>query len=153
MISLQKTILGFKAFDRRIYVFIGAFVLLFCFDALAIHFSLYYFHRWVDIPVHIGGGLLLAILFYYIVFANSYSRALLHVTHSYKNIFLTMVVYVFGTAVVWEIFEYIIGRTYMSPRYIPDTTLDIFSSVCGAIMAYGIVFGWRIYRQRHELEK
>ena len=139
MFSLQKTILGTRIFDRRVYLFLGAILTLFVFDGVAIHYSLYYFHRWLDIPVHLAAGALVGMLMYYFVFANHVSAKWLNAPRTGMSVFLVMVLGVLVVAVGWEVVEFLAGRTVVSPRLVPDTLLDLFVGVAGAVGAYGLI--------------
>jgi len=136
MFSLQTTLFGKKFFDRRIYLFIGAIIALFAFDAVAIYNSWYFYYAWVDIPVHITGGLILSVLFYYIAFTNRYTGLMFGVIRNRQTVFSVMIFWVLVTAIGWEIAEFLYGRTIISPKFIPDTFLDIIATVGGALLGY-----------------
>jgi|GEM_PF-4472931 len=136
MFSLQTKLFGKKIFDRRIYLFIAAIVALFTFDAIAIYNSWYFYYAWVDVPVHITGGLILSILFYYVVFTNRFTGLLFNIKRTKQSVFSIMIFWVLVTAIGWEIAEFLYGRTVVSPRLVPDTFLDIIATVVGALLGY-----------------
>ncbi len=136
MFSLQTKLFGKKIFDRRIYIFVAAIGALFVFDAIAIYNSWYFYYAWVDIPVHIAGGLILGVLFYFVVFTNRFTGLLFNIRRNRQTVFSVMIFWVLVTAISWEIVEFVWGRTMVSPKFIPDTFLDIIATVSGALLAY-----------------
>lgn len=140
MFSLQKTVLGKRWFDRRIYLLISAVVGLLVFDLVAVERSWYWTHRWLDIPVHAVGGLILSLLLYYLVFLNYRTSSMFTLDHFDKTaVFSTMVFWTLVVAVGWEIVEFIGGRTYLSPQYAADLFVDISVTCIGALVGYGFV--------------
>ena len=90
---------------------------------------LYWYFVWLDVPVHLLGGLTLGMLLI------SFSR-------TFRPWF-----YIAGIAVVilgWEVFEMGIGMR-REANYIFDTSLDIFMGTLGAMLAYvlGRLTLWR----------
>ena len=144
MFSLQTKLFGKKIFDRRIYLFVAAIALLFTFDAIAIYNSWYFYYAWVDIPVHLTGGFILSILFYYIVFTNKFTGLLFGVVRNRQSVFSVMIFWVLVTAIGWEIAEFLYGRTVVSLKLIPDTYLDIVVTTCGALFGY---VGVRLFKK------
>lgn len=143
MFSLQQTLLGRRLFDRRIYLFVFAIVGLFVFDAIAVHFSWYWTYQWLDIPVHIVAGLLVSLLMYYLVFANSWTARRLAVVPGRQEIFSAMVFWVLVIAISWEIVEFIGGRTYLSPKFATDLFVDIVVTCVGALVGYTLITRFR----------
>jgi len=123
-------------FDRRIYVFIVLFVALFAFDMLAISQTWYFYYKWIDIPVHFFGGFFLGGLFFYIVFSNPKSKKFLKIPRTPRNVFTTTVLLVLLTGGAWEVIEFVLGRTVMSPAYVPDTILDLVAGTLGGYFFY-----------------
>ncbi len=123
-------------FDRRIYIFCFLFAALLVFDLIAIKYYLYWHFRWIDIPVHFLGGFFLGALFFYLVFSNLRTKKMIGLARTNKNIFVISVVMVFIAAVVWEVVEWIAGRTSWSAAYVPDTTLDLIAGTAGGYLFY-----------------
>lgn len=122
------------------YLFVAAITGLLVFDLLAVEHSWYWTHRWLDIPVHAVGGLILSLLFYYLVFSNSRTSSVFGLNRSDRTaVFSTMVFWVLVVAVGWEIVEFIGGRTYLSPQYAVDLFVDISVTCMGALVGYVIV--------------
>ena len=144
MDKIQNRIFGQTIFDRRIYLFVIAIGLLFLFDLGAIYLSLYYVFEWIDIPVHVTGGFILALLFYYVAYANTVTCNFFKLPRNKHYIFSTMVFWVLVVAVSWEIVEFVLGRTVISPKLPLDTFTDILATVTGSLISYGIIKQWRI---------
>lgn len=125
-----------RFFDKRIYIFVGLFALLFGFDLLAIKYTLYWQYKWIDIPVHFLGGFFLGALLFYITFSNKKTRKMIQLPRTKKNIFFISVILVFVAAAMFEVIEFALGRTIISPAYLPDTTLDLIAGTAGGYMFY-----------------
>lgn len=144
MISIQQKLFGTKIFDRRIYLFATAVLLLFVFDAVAVYFSWYWTHQWLDIPVHAIAGLLVSIMLYYLVFANRTTALFLGIQRTKEDVFSVMVFWVLVVAISWEIVEFVFGRTYLSPNFGLDLFLDITVTCLGAVVGYIIIKLWKL---------
>lgn len=127
-----------RVFDRRIYVLIGAIALLFLFDFIALWNSLYFYYRWIDIPVHMIAGFLLAMLIFFIVFQNQVTRLVFSRPKIAEQVFTVCVFWVFVIAVLWELFELMIGRTSIRLSTTGDMLLDIVVTTVGAGIFYAI---------------
>lgn len=134
----MSTVIEFigKFFDKRIYVFVGLFILLFGFDLLAIKYTLYWQYRWIDIPVHFLGGFFLGGLFFYLIFSNPKTKKMVKLPRTPRNVFGVSVFGVFLAAALWEVVEFVFGRTSISPAYIPDTTLDLVAGTLGGYLFF-----------------
>jgi len=125
-----------RFFDKRIYIFVGLFALLFGFDLLAIKYTLYWQYRWIDIPVHFLGGFFLGALLFYIAFSNKSTKKMISLPRTKKNIFIITVLLVFVAAAMFEVLEFALGRTIISPAFVPDTTLDLIAGTAGGYLFY-----------------
>jgi len=123
-----------KVFDKRIYIFVALFTLLFGFDLIAIKYTLYWHYRWIDIPVHFIGGFFLAALLFYITFSNKTTRRIIRMPRTNKNIIFVCVILVFVAALGWEVIEFAVGRTRISPAFWPDTSLDLLAGTAGGYL-------------------
>ncbi len=101
---------------------------LFAFILFSTHYLLldahwYWTYRWLDIPMHIFGGVTLATLFVGILPANSRMQLLL------------LLVFAF---VGWEIFEYFFDLTVTrsGTEYWIDTVADFCNDAFGALIVY-----------------
>ena len=129
-----------RFFDKRIYVFLTVFLVIGVFDLIAIKYSLYFFHEWIDIPVHFLAGFFVGALYFYLIYSNPRTRKLIRVPRKQQNVFDTSVFWVFVTAMTWEIVEFLFGRSYISPAYFPDTFLDIVATTFGGYVLYLFYF-------------
>ena len=125
-----------RFFDRRIYVFVVLFALLFAFDYLALQLYLYWTYRWIDIPVHFVGGFFLGALLFYLAFSNRSTKKLVRLPRTNQNIVFISVILVFVAALGWEVIEFAAGRTYISPAFWPDTSLDLLAGTTGGYIFY-----------------
>lgn len=139
MISLQNKLFGRRFFDRRIYLFVAAIGVLFAFDGVAIYFSWYWTHQWLDVPVHAVAGLILSTLFYYVVFTNQYTARLLCIERTKQSLFHVMVFWVMVTAICWEIVEFVAGRSVLSPKFAGDLFTDIVVTCLGGLIGYTVI--------------
>ena len=84
------------------------------------HF-LYWEYRWIDIPMHMLGGVVIA----------TFSIGLLGTYRPY--LLLAVIASVF---IGWEIFEYIAKISTGQPDYVFDTAHDIVNDFIGATVAF-----------------
>lgn len=92
--------------------------------------NLYYELPWLDIPMHILGGFLIAALSVNLLKVQNKSR-LISVTH--------VTAYVIFVAIIWEISEYMRGVIdYNSLSDYFDTVTDLINGVIGGLLAYKI---------------
>lgn len=87
---------------------------------------LYYEIWWLDIPMHILGGMAFALLF---VFTLNFKNR--------KATFLEIILFVMVVGIVWEIYEYAI-HIYLGKDWngILDTIKDLFDDFLGASFVY-----------------
>jgi hypothetical protein len=95
---------------------------------LAIEFSLYWIYRWLDMPVHLLGGIVVALLLF------SLTDLRVPVPASWYRFGFFMLI-VLGFALVWEGYELVIG-TLPEPRYWADTLVDIIMGLGGGAIGY-----------------
>lgn len=81
---------------------------------------LYWQYVWLDVPVHLLGGLALGMVFI----------AVVRTFRPYSYILFMMVV-VFG----WELFEFVIG-TPRDVNFFFDSSLDVLMGALGGVLAY-----------------
>jgi hypothetical protein len=136
MVSIQRILFNQRIFDRRVYLFFAAVLGIILFDLFAIAHALYFTHWWLDIAVHLIGGMILALLLYYLAYANTRTATLLGLLRTREHMFSLMVFWVLVVALGWEVVEFIYGRTFLTPNYALDLFLDICSTSGGAVLAY-----------------
>ncbi len=105
-------------------------IALFAIHTYALRHFLYFYVGWLDSVVHLIGGLTLGLL----VLIPSSTRV-----HSRKMMYLISIVGALAFSIGWEIFEYKIGMTFVSPKrfhvYLYDTITDISCGTIGGLCA------------------
>ena len=91
---------------------------------VALQLHLYWHFWWLDIFVHFGGGLWVAL---------AVSWLLLFARREPRIIALICTAIVIG--ILWEIFEVLIGMTF-EDKYVFDTTIDLLMDTAGGIAGY-----------------
>ncbi len=99
---------------------------------VALKFFLYWKYLWLDIPVHILGGICVAfgiaiLPFFRIVIPYRYQ---------------TLTAYILGVllvGVLWELFEIWAGIPLTQEGFAVDAITDLCMDVLGAVVGYGIV--------------
>jgi hypothetical protein len=92
-------------------------------------FYLYWIYRWVDIPMHILGG----------VMAGFYSALALRV-FGYKEKVVLILIGVVIVGIAWELLELYFKVDTLNFRYWIDTTKDLVNDTIGGIIA---IYIWR----------
>lgn len=118
-------------------------ILLFTIHSYALRHFLY-FHLWgFDSIVHVLGGFTLGLL---VLIPFVYGSS------SQKSWYLISVLGALIFSLVWEIFEYKIGMTFVSPKhfrlYVYDTIIDV---VCGTLGGLIAGFVSALLLQKHKI--
>lgn len=111
--------------------FLSALITLGLVHVTALHFFLYWKYFWLDIPVHLLGGVAVSLgvmLMVRVLFPRLYR----HVT------IITVMLTVIGIGVLWEVFEYSIGVPVDAEGFMVDTAIDLLMDICGALVGYGL---------------
>ncbi len=99
---------------------------------MAIHFFLYWKYSWLDMPIHLLGGICVA----FGLATLPYLRVSLpQFFATYGGYIVTILVV--GT--VWEVFEFATGISKFDADFIPDTLIDYIMDIVGMSLGYGIV--------------
>ncbi len=93
--------------------------------------DLFFYHPWIDIPFHIAGGFLLALLFGLILLIRQ-ERVLNRITY-YWIVWFAMII-----GVIWEYYEYIFKLQDTRGNLLIDTIADIGNDFIGALLALGL---------------
>lgn len=101
---------------------------------LAEHYSIYWTHKWTDIPMHFLGGVWVAL-------AATWAYHFLKERYNFAPIsshILFVALTVLIVALGWELLEVFIWNyagteIYLAHNYIPDTILDLTMDALGAI--------------------
>ena len=94
-------------------------------DLIAQVLHLYYEFLWLDVIVHLVGGMALGAALIVLIGEQGKDLAL-------------MLAAVLAIAIGWEILEYLVGRAPALNAGI-DTALDIASALVGAAVLYGVI--------------
>jgi hypothetical protein len=117
-------------------IFIASFIVLILvavLNYLGSIFNLYWVYRWYDIPMHILGGLWVA-LFSLSIFA--YFCKNISIVNYRKKVFGIVFIILLFITISWEIFELWGGITFLGDRgYWIDSSADILNAYLGGTIA------------------
>ncbi len=107
--------------------FLISFSMLAGIHYIAGHLFLYWRLPWFDIPMHLFGGMVVALGFFALrdlrLFRDSFLRP------------VVVVALVLGVALIWELFEVVIGMP-IDAGYVLDTGTDICMGLLGGYLGY-----------------
>lgn len=110
-------------------IFLIALATLAVTHVLLLRFFLYWRHEWLDIPMHLFGGAIVALG----VFA---ARDLnLPVFAHFKRLPAVLSV-VFVIAISWEVFEFTSGVSVLEERFWQDTVVDLVVGLGGGVIGF-----------------
>jgi len=116
----------------RVVLFLSALFVLAMTHIVAQQFYLYWVYFWFDIPMHILGGICVALGFSILPFFN------INFPPKYTKLGTYLAV-VFFVSVLWEIFEYINGISLVLEEYfVVDTIMDFIFALFGGAIGYYI---------------
>ncbi len=119
--------------QRLLNAVAGAGLLLVVLEFSALQFNLYWRLWWLDIPMHLLGGVFVSLLLLWFFFFSGYVRVPLV---SSRVFFLYMIGGAFLVGTWWEILEASFGVGGGFGGYWFDTIKDICMDVLGALAAY-----------------
>lgn len=108
--------------------FLITFLLLAVVHGIALQLFLYWRYWWFDLPMHLIGGVVVALG----IFTLHDLR--LWVPKRYLKL-IPVVLLVLLVAMVWEVYELMIGVP-IEADYILDTGTDLIMGVCGGMLGY-----------------
>lgn len=115
-----------------VFFFAASFILAFT-HIIALQFYLYWQFLWLDIPMHILGGICVALGISILPFLRIY----------FFEKHQTLAVYLLATLVVgliWEVFEYANGISLVQDEdFVLDTLLDLFFDLTGGTIGYYLI--------------
>lgn len=112
--------------------FFASLVTLALIHYLSLEFFLYWKYLWLDIPVHILGGITVA----FGIALAPFFRIMLP---NYLRTFLGYSILVLCAGLGWEVFEYMAGISIVDSDFFADTLIDLCMDIVGAVIGYGIV--------------
>ncbi len=90
-------------------------------NMVALQNSWYWQYRWIDTPMHLLGGAVIALF-------------LVGLLKNFRPYVFILGIAV--TAIGWEIFEYVFHISTNQPHYFLDTSHDVLNDVIGACFVY-----------------
>jgi len=116
----------------RVVLFLTTLFVLAMTHFVAQQFYLYWVYVWFDIPMHILGGICVALGFSILPFFN------INLPSKYTKLGAYLAV-VFFVSVLWEIFEYMNGISLVLEEYfVTDTIMDFIFALFGGAIGYYI---------------
>jgi hypothetical protein len=116
----------------QLTLFFSAITTLAIVHTLAIRFFLYWKYTWFDIPMHILGGICIALGISILPFFK------IQLSPRYTTIILYIIV-ALVVGILWEIFEFTFGISVYDETFVADTISDLFMDVVGGAIGYSIV--------------
>lgn len=100
--------------------------------AVVQHYALannwYWEYWWLDLAMHFSGGVLITTI-----------------ASACIGIRAVAILYMCIVALLWEVYEYAIGATFVRENLHIDTALDLAFGLIGGVGAYGIMHLWQKY--------
>jgi len=98
---------------------------------LAINLFLYWDIVWFDVLMHFLGGVWIALLGFWVMAFFTHQNEF-----SLKNIVLISLTFSLGIGILWEVFEYTAGLTFVAGQDVwLDTFSDLFFDILGGSVA------------------
>jgi len=97
----------------------------------ALHFTLYFHYWWFDIPMHILGGIVVALFFFALR-----AQGVLFTTRSLSLVPVIVLVLVVGLC--WELFEIWAGIPLLEPDFERDIVSDLVNDMIGGVVGWYI---------------
>jgi hypothetical protein len=118
-------------------------------NAVAVQYSWYFYHWWLDMPMHFLGGLWVALATLWIV----YHSGRISVSDEYRDADRALMIALIATGVVgilWEIFEFSVDTVLVvAPTYdVADTLSDLAFDMAGALIASTFFIGKEMYLEK-----
>lgn len=122
-----------KGKERVLRSVLVVIILITIFHVVASRFYLYDELWWVDIVMHFLGGLWVVLFSLWTLFFSGFFSFNLKKS---KKTFLTVAVSVaLIIGIIWEIFEFQTGITFLGPGYWEDTILDLVMDTLGGLVS------------------
>lgn len=114
----------------------GLFVLLWLGYVYVLQNDLFYFYHWLDIPLHIMGGLVISLLIglVYLMRGDIHQQDTFTFRKYFWLVWATMMI-----GVAWEYYEYIFKLHEVKTGVVLDTLGDLTNDLIGALLGVGII--------------
>lgn len=112
------------------------FVVIMLVNGAALYYSWYFYHWWLDLPMHFFGGYWVAFTALWLV----YLSGRVHIPDSYRDpekVLIVALIAAGAAGVLWEVFEFSIDTFIrITETYdVADTLSDLAMDVAGALAA------------------
>lgn len=122
-------------------IILGLFLAIGVVHALALWGKWYFFYPWIDIPMHIAGGVLTVVFLFWIF--EKRQDEYLFVSPRWLSFLLTLSFVAF-VGVLWEFFEFFYdvfisptrGFFYVAQMGVADTIKDLFFDLLGGLIVW-----------------
>ena len=116
----------------RITLLFSVLVMIALVHVASLEFYLYWRYLWLDMPMHVLGGIAVALGFSALPFFG------IHLKQKFTTCVWYIVV-VFVVGILWEVFEIFAGISIHEPGFVVDTVIDLVLDIVGACVGYGLV--------------
>ncbi len=137
---------------RRLYAGVIFAIFFIAIDTVAGKLSWYWIFKWIDIPMHIIGGLIAGyfgiLLWHMIVWVHGKGVLSLEEIKSNSKVVLPAIVLAIIVGICWELLEFYFDLSGLDPIRRADTIFDLFNDTFGGVLAIGV---WKIMNLRSKL--
>ena len=113
-------------------LFFSSVIALAMIHIVALKFFLYWKYFWLDIPMHIFGGITCALGFVICLSRNKLTTAWYTSLWGYLS-------FTFFIGIAWELFEVTSGFSIIDEHFVSDTITDLSMDILGGVIGYAIV--------------
>jgi hypothetical protein len=118
--------------QTRLVLLLSTLLTIAIVHGVALEFFLYWKYLWLDIPMHLLGGVCVAFGYSVLPFFR------INLPPKYRT-FAWYLAFVFAVGVIWEIFEFVNGLSVIAGENIfTDTAGDLFNDLIGGCIGYAI---------------
>lgn len=110
-------------------LFLIALTTLTVIHLLSLRFFIYWRYDWFDIPMHLFGGAVVALG----IFA-AYELGVPFAQRFFG--FWPLLAAVLAVAIMWEVYEYVIGLSVLEEDFVVDTGIDLAMGLIGGVVGY-----------------
>jgi membrane associated rhomboid family serine protease len=117
----------------QLTLFFTASITLAIVNAIAIEHTLYWKYLWLDMPMHVLGGICAALGYAILPFFH------IHLPKQFVTL-TAYLVFVLLVGIGWELFEFVndISLANATENFITDTSMDLFLDLIGGAFGYWI---------------
>lgn len=136
----------------RLYIGVVFAIVFIAIDTVAGKLSWYWIFKWIDIPMHIAGGLLAGyfgiLLSYVFVWINGKGLLSLDEIKTKSKVVLPAILLAVIVGISWELLEFYFGLSGLDPIRRADTIFDLFNDTFGGVLAIGV---WKLMNLKSKL--